>query len=629
MLNPASNRCDYGQLLCPPAPVDAGGEVFELDAAIATTYSLDLNALLVLPVSLVLGNTLDGDLAGEKLPLLDAISRLGDRLKVFYQRGNIHVPLQFNRLFGLLEPMLVPIVPAEGERERSAAFSSFHPKLWLLRYVRRDRRGAKTLDSVRKYRLLVMSRNLTFDRSWDITATLDGELSDDPAREYDALADFITSLESHAPDFQPMKSMIRDLPRVQWKTPQPFRDPRMLPGGGAHIKKAAERFKSPLNFGGAVDELLVVSPFLDTSDKKALNWLGERVTGPRYLFSRSETLNALGARALSGWNCYALNERIVSGEERQEEDNARTQDLHAKLIVSRSGQTAHWHLGSANATLAALGESLDDVPRNTEFMLRLSGAHSKVGIETLLRQWTGEASNHFAVLHEFEPLDTGEQDADRQQLRILVHRLIAARWKLIAHAGDDDRYRLVLSTSFVDGLNAPDSVAQFEVKVGLLSGPGGWRALQGAIEWSGLRLTDLSALLPVQISDHAGKVRQTLVVQADLVLPSGVNRTDAVIRELVDTQEKFLGYVRMLLDPTPDKRKLLGRDGHGGEVSDLFGFDGNQAMFEQLMLAAARNPGHLLRVEQLVRRLDKLNVVVPKDFSALWKHFEHVAKDSR
>jgi hypothetical protein len=144
-----------------------------------------------------------------------------------------------------------------------------------------------------------------------------------------------------------------------------------------------------------------------------------------------------------------------------------------------------------------------------------------------------------------------------------------------------------------------------------------------------LRLTDLSALLPVQISDHGGKVRQTLVVQADLILPSGVNRTDAVIRELVDTQEKFLSYVRMLLDPTPDKRKLLERHGHGGEVADLFGFDGSQAMFEQLMLAAARNPRHLQRVEELVKRLDKLNVVVPKEFSALWKHFEHVAKENR
>jgi hypothetical protein len=87
MLNPASSRCDYGHLLRPPPPDETGGVAYELDAAIATTYSLDLNALLVLPVSLVLGNTLEGDLAGEKIALLDAISQLGGKLKVFYQRG--------------------------------------------------------------------------------------------------------------------------------------------------------------------------------------------------------------------------------------------------------------------------------------------------------------------------------------------------------------------------------------------------------------------------------------------------------------------------------------------------------------------------------------------------------------
>lgn len=353
MLNPASNRCDYGHLLRPLPPDETGGVTYELDAAIATTYSLDLNALLVLPVSLVLGNTLEGDLAGEKIALLDAISQLGGKLKVFYQRGNIHVPPEFNRLFGLLEPMLAPIVPTAQDSERSAAFSSFHPKLWLLSYVRKDRRGSTTPDPDRRYRLLVMSRNLTFDRSWDLTASLDGQPSAGSARSDDALAWFVESLKPYAPGFEPLKSMIRDLRRMQWQPPQPFRDPRMLPGGGAHIADPDDRFGTPLNFGDAKDDLLVVSPFLDASEKKALDWLGSDVKGRRMLLSRSDSLDALGQQALSGWDCYALNDRIVDGEEQREEEHARSQNLLAKLIMSHSGQTAHWHLGSANATIPA------------------------------------------------------------------------------------------------------------------------------------------------------------------------------------------------------------------------------------------------------------------------------------
>lgn len=623
MLNPASNRCDYGHLLLPPSPDKTSSAAYELDAAIATTYTLDLNALLVLPVSLVLGNTLEGDLSGEKIALLDAISQLDGKLKVFYQHGNIHIPPEFNRLFSLLEPMLAPIIPTTQDSERSAAFSSFHPKLWLLRYVRKGRRASTIPDPERRYRLLVMSRNLTFDRSWDLTASLDGQPSGESIRNDDELACFMETLEPYAPGFQPLKSMIRDLRRMQWQPPQPFRDPRMLPGGGAHIAAPDDRFGTPLNFGDAKDELLVVSPFLDASEKNALDWLGCDVKGRRMLLSRSDSLDALGQQALSGWDCYALNDRIVDGEEQREEEHARTQNLHAKLIVSRSGQTVHWHLGSANATIAALGGSLADKPRNTEFMLRLSGANAKVGIDVLLRQWTGDEGNHFVVPHIFTQLDVSEQKLDRQKLRMLAHRLIASDWTIEARVDQFNRYRIVLVTNFALS-HVPDGLL---VNVGILSRYGVWKPLSSSAEWNDLALTQLSALVPLQICGQGGDVKESLVIQARLVLPPGVNREDAVVRELLDTPEKFLNYVRMLLDPSPEKRRMLRTDRHNNEVSDMFGFDGNGALFEQLMQAAARNPEHLERVGQLVKRLGKLKIVVPEVFLELWRHFAPLTRN--
>lgn len=76
MLNPESHRMDYGEHLSPPAG-------YELDCAIATTYSLDLDALLATPVALCFHDTLEGDLRGERLALLEAIGQLKGRIKVF------------------------------------------------------------------------------------------------------------------------------------------------------------------------------------------------------------------------------------------------------------------------------------------------------------------------------------------------------------------------------------------------------------------------------------------------------------------------------------------------------------------------------------------------------------------
>ena len=107
MLKPEVDRLDYGQQLIPP-------EGYELNVAIASTYSLDLNALLAVPIALCFSDTLDGDLKGEKLALFEAIGQLKDKLRVFYQKGNIATPSTYNRLFTLLEPCLQPVIPEGG-----------------------------------------------------------------------------------------------------------------------------------------------------------------------------------------------------------------------------------------------------------------------------------------------------------------------------------------------------------------------------------------------------------------------------------------------------------------------------------------------------------------------------------
>src|SRR5205823_5844538 len=52
----------------------------------------------------------------------------------------------------------------------------FHPKVWLLRFAPREDSDATGTAVV--YRLLCLTRNLTFDRSWDTMLSLEGDLVD-------------------------------------------------------------------------------------------------------------------------------------------------------------------------------------------------------------------------------------------------------------------------------------------------------------------------------------------------------------------------------------------------------------------------------------------------------------------
>src|SRR3712207_1834994 len=106
MLDYKKNRLDYGEQLIPPPG-------YRLKRAVAATYSLDLNTLLSIPVALFYAQTLEGIDGGERVQLLEAIQRCPEVLRIYHQKGKIHVPRQHNRLYGLLEDCLVGVPPKD------------------------------------------------------------------------------------------------------------------------------------------------------------------------------------------------------------------------------------------------------------------------------------------------------------------------------------------------------------------------------------------------------------------------------------------------------------------------------------------------------------------------------------
>ncbi|MCA9317410.1 MAG: hypothetical protein KDB73_18130, partial [Planctomycetes bacterium] len=239
---------------------------YRLEAAIGTSYTLDLMALLCVPLAFTWFDWEDeeGRPSADPLALLEALRRHARRIHVFCQAGMTALPPTGKPLLVYLERSIVEVKPP-------TAGGIFHPKVWVLRFV--DGEGAV------RYRVLVLTRNLTFDRSWDTCLVLEGDLKDRQrayARNH-PLADFVESLPGLAvrgavsgEAVAATSLMQEELRRVAFEVPEGFDEDslRFHPLGSPGYEEA---WPFPQDVPGN-RRLLVVSPFLDIG---SLRWLVE------------------------------------------------------------------------------------------------------------------------------------------------------------------------------------------------------------------------------------------------------------------------------------------------------------------------------------------------------------------
>ena len=123
MLNP-EERTQTLETLRPPLG-------YELDCAIATTFSLDLIALLTAPLAFTLFDWEDqeGQQIADPLAILESLRRYAERISIFCQSGHIAVPKHSQQLFSHLEESIFQVSLDSGV---------FHAKTWVLRFTSKD-----------------------------------------------------------------------------------------------------------------------------------------------------------------------------------------------------------------------------------------------------------------------------------------------------------------------------------------------------------------------------------------------------------------------------------------------------------------------------------------------------------
>ena len=311
---------------------------FRFESAMAVTFTLNLQALLAAPAALAFAESSDTSSRGPHEPsieLLHALRSHASKLTVFSQVGEIALP-RSHRVFAFLERTIVPVVAPQG--------GIVHPKVWVLRYEAVGKRP-ESQPPEQRLRVLITSRNLTFDESWDTVVRLDE--ADDPAGAvlapvgdlFEGLLENRVGTASTAHQNR-VRSLSEALQTTRFSRPEGVDDLQI------HVL-GLTRTCSPLP--ETAERSLIISPFVsdDFFTRVHPAQVGE-------LVSRPESLDLLRPDALKNViETYAFDDGsapdLATDEERLSplDPGRPLVGLHAKVFAFENEDRAHIFLGSA------------------------------------------------------------------------------------------------------------------------------------------------------------------------------------------------------------------------------------------------------------------------------------------
>ena len=615
MLSPDSRTVAF-ELLRPPSG-------YTLDLAVLTTYTLDLEALLVLPLS-VATETEGGleELLADPLLLLEAIRRAGKRIHLFVDRSGIAVPRAPRELYSLLESSVHPV--------RARGGGVFHPKVWVARFTPGDPGSGKAADAP-LLRVAVLTRNLTFDRSWDIALASEARPVPEGHVEFEAsrpLAELIRALPKLATTSVPSDTVTRvrtladQIGRARFPSPPGFsRHPirfHVLGLDGAHAPWR------PISDGGRT---LAIAPFVNRTGLEAV---AGPAWGKRLLVSSQGQLDELPEEALSAWkDVRTLSDLAV--DEEAEAGAARPSGLHAKLIAVEHGWDVTWYVGSANLTAAALhGPNVEAL---AEIGARKGRPHGKsgLGVDRFLE------SGFDRLCTPYQRLDSPEVAPEvaeaRAQLTAARDALLEADVKVVcSRSGDEWTWALDR-----DGLGeeARRKLGAVEVVAWPISVSEEWaRSLHPPPAWN-LPLRHLTRFVGFRLRlcvplEGVDEVRLTLRLPARGIPEGRIG--DGILVNLISDRRRFLLFLRALLGDLDAVANWAGAGGSGtggGGGSGGLGLD-SETLLEDLVRTASRAPERLGPVGRLItdlRKTEEGRDVVPDDFVTVWEAVEAAIRE--
>ena len=587
MLAPDSRALLLDALRPPPG--------YSLGRAVATTFTLDLESALMVPLALAGFRWEENP---DPIDIMAALRQMTERFDIFCQAGAINAAEWRSDLVALLENSVHEVKQPREHR-------IFHPKVWALRFL--DPSGDTFL------RLVVLSRNLTASRSWDTVLWLDGRpegrrpiANNAPLRRFfDALSGMVVSdLPSKRRDA--VAELAEDLRRVQWEKPHGVREVRFHPIG----LQGERSFQVEEHFSGY--RQLVISPFVREGLIQKV--LDSGTGGKAVLISRGGALQALPEEVLDSLDAYELDSaaQLSLHDAEEERNQAFLTNLHAKVFVAERARLAHLFVGSANATEGAFSG-------NVEFLCELVGQTARYGVDALV----GENAPLRTILNPYVAAENPEIDQAETAARGLERLLMA-----IAQVG----FRTTVSRQddgWLPRITADSKLPPIPEGASVTIAP-----YNHATETYDLHPVEpVEVELPLrEIADVTPFLQLTarqadggVVLERSTVVCSRLDgapgdRHEEIFARQIDTPEKFMRLLSLLMGFASGSVPANG--GGTGGWTGSWAVGAGQGVLELLARALSENPesiDHLAGIVEHLRGSSDGGAVLPPGWDDVWK----------
>lgn len=605
MLEPGK-RTLYIDALRPPSD-------YQLSWGIGTTYSLELETLLSVPLAFSLYECKNQkEILNNSIFALDAIRRNASKLVIFCQHGQIKVSSTDSLLYSYLEDTIVEVNPSSG--------GVFHPKIWLLRF--------KNEEGNVFYKYICLSRNITFDRSWDTILVLDGKPVEYEVPENNNLIKFVNFLPKIAVNkieksrLGIIKRISTELRRIRFTTPVDFDEQFDF-----HFLGTDNNDSFPIS--DEYRRLLIVSPFLSES---VLNRF-ENVK-QKYLISTQYSLDKIPDDTLKKYNRIWVLDELA--EDKSEDDISRLSGLHAKLYIGENEKSVTLWNGSSNATHAGFSS------QNVEALVELRGERNKIGINKFIDEKSENSIVNF--LKEYGKASIGKEEEEKENLEKELEKklegykvnLLKIGLRMKIKPESEGLYKVFIYPDEDHSKNFNEEVKGFCYLITLLKQTNKIDIplfRKNKITFHKVPLLSLTSLVAFELNIKDKRISQKMEFVLNLPVEGmPERRNDKIIRAILRDSNGFIQYLRILL--TENQNIFLFNHNFYNNYKGGYANQQNQILMplaEELIKALSRNPDKIKNIHNLIKELSKnkdiKDDIIPEEFKEMWKNIWRVYKN--